>query len=52
MRYVSSIEEITIEETRKEIVLVMLSKGLSVEEIASLTDIPIEQVTTLQSRSK
>jgi predicted transposase YdaD len=49
MRYVSLIEEIGIQRGKQEIVLVMLAKGLSVEEIASLTDIPIEQVQELQS---
>jgi predicted transposase YdaD len=52
MRYVSSIEEITIEETKREIVLVMLTKGLSIEEISSLTDIPIEKVAKIQSQQK
>jgi hypothetical protein len=48
MRYVSSIEEIT----REEIALNLLHKGMSVEDIASATQIPIEQVIVLQSRQK
>ena len=52
MRYVSSIEEIGIQRGKQEIVLVMLAKGLSVEEIASLTDIPIEKVRELQSQQR
>jgi hypothetical protein len=48
MRYVSLSEEIT----REEIALNLLHKGMSVEDIASATQIPIEQVIVLQSRQK
>ncbi len=48
MRYISSIEEIT----REEIVLKMLQKGMSLEDIASVTEVSIKRVQELQSRSK
>jgi hypothetical protein len=37
MRYVSSIEEIAIEDTQKRIALELLQKGMSVEDIVSVT---------------
>jgi hypothetical protein len=52
MRYVSSIEEITIEETQIKMALKLLQKGMSVEDIVSVTDLSIERVTALQSQQK
>jgi PIN domain nuclease of toxin-antitoxin system len=48
MRYVSSIEEITLE----EVALKMLKKGMSIEDITSVTGLSIKQVQNLQSRQK
>jgi predicted transposase YdaD len=52
MRYVSSIEEITIEETQIKIALKLLQKGMSVEDIVSVTELSIEKVREIQSRQK
>jgi hypothetical protein len=52
MRYVSSIEEITREDTQREIALNLFRKGMSVEDIASVTQLSIEQIQKLQSRHK
>jgi predicted transposase YdaD len=57
MRYVSSIKEITIEETRIKMALKLLQKGMSVEDIVLSTKLSIseverfanEQVQNLQS---
>ncbi len=48
MRYVSSIEEITLE----EVALKMLKKGMSIEDITSVTGLSIEQIQKLQFRHK
>ncbi len=52
MRYVSSIEEISIEDTQRKIALKMLQKSMSVEDIVSLTELSIDKVRELQSRQK
>jgi predicted transposase YdaD len=52
MTYITSVEKIGIRKGKQEIVLVMLTKGLSVEEIASLTGMTIEQVQTIHSQQK
>ncbi len=52
MRYVSSIEEITIEETRIKMALNMLKDQVPLETIARYTELSIEQVIALQSRQK
>jgi hypothetical protein len=62
MTYVTSVEKIGIKigrqegiqegraTTQKEIALKMLAKGMSAEDIASLTELPIEQIHELQSQ--
>jgi hypothetical protein len=52
MRYVSSIEEIAIEDTQKRIALELLQKGMSVEDIVSVTQLSIEKIRELQPRQK
>jgi predicted HTH domain antitoxin len=52
MRYVSSIEEITIEETQKGIAIKMLEDQVPLETIARYTGLSIEQLQELQSRQK
>jgi DNA-binding NarL/FixJ family response regulator len=52
MRYVSSIEEITREDTQREIALNLFRKGMSVEDIASVTQLSIEKIRELQPRQK
>jgi predicted HTH domain antitoxin len=49
MRYVSSIKEITIEETQIEIAIKMLEDKVPVETVARYTGLSIEQVQELQS---
>jgi Putative transposase, YhgA-like len=50
MTFITSVEEIGIKKGKEEIVLVMLAKGLSVDEIASLTDMSIKKVKEIQSQ--
>ncbi|MEY4518376.1 MAG: hypothetical protein RLZZ499_975, partial [Cyanobacteriota bacterium] len=52
MTYITSVEEIGIKKGKEEIVLVMLTKGLSVEEITSLTGMTIQQVKEIKSKQK
>jgi hypothetical protein len=52
MRYVSSIEEITIEETQTGIAIKMLEEQISPEIIVRCTGLSIEKVRELQSRQK
>jgi hypothetical protein len=53
MTYVTSVEKIGFkrgeQETRKEIALKLLGKGMSVEDVASATELSINQVQELQS---
>jgi hypothetical protein len=52
MRYVSSIEEIAIEDKQEEIALKMLEDQVSLETIARYTGLSIERIRELQSRQK
>ena len=52
MTFITSVEKIGIKKGREEIVLVMLAKGLSVEEIVSFTGMSIGQVKEIQSQQK
>jgi hypothetical protein len=56
MTYVTSVEKIGIkkgrEEERHDIALKMLKKGMSVEDIAEITELSIEQVKEIQSQQK
>jgi hypothetical protein len=52
MRYVSSIEEITIEETQIEIAIKMLEDKVPVETVSRYTGLSIEKVRELQSRQQ
>jgi hypothetical protein len=52
MRYVSSVEEIAVEDKQEEIALKMLEDQVSLETIARYTGLPIEQIRELQSRQK
>ena len=47
MRYVSSIKEITIEETRIKMALNMLKDQVPLETIARYTELPIKKVREL-----
>jgi predicted transposase/invertase (TIGR01784 family) len=54
MTYVTSVEKIGFkrgeQETRKEIALKLLGKGMSVEDVASATELSINQVQELQAQ--
>ena len=54
MTFITSVEKIGIrtgkQETEKRIVLSMLKKGVSVEDIAEFTELPIGQVQEIQSQ--
>ncbi|MFM2304271.1 MAG: hypothetical protein RLZZ135_1681 [Cyanobacteriota bacterium] len=52
MRYVSSIEEIAVEETQIEIAIKMLEDRVPLETIARYTGLSIEKVRDLQSRQQ
>jgi hypothetical protein len=52
MRYVSSIEEIAVEDKQEEIALKMLEDQVSLETIARYTGLSIERIQELQSRQK
>jgi predicted transposase YdaD len=51
MTYVTSVEKIGFnrseQETEKKFVLKMLQKGMSVENVASIAELPIEQIQKL-----
>jgi predicted transposase/invertase (TIGR01784 family) len=54
MTYVTSVEKIGFkrgeQETEKKFVLKMLQKGMSVEDVASIAELSIEQIQELQSQ--
>lgn len=52
MPYVSSIEQLAVEEKQKEIALKMLEDQVSLETIARYTGLSIEQVREIQSQQK
>jgi acyl CoA:acetate/3-ketoacid CoA transferase beta subunit len=52
MRYVSSIEEIAVEDKQEEIALKMLEDQVSLETIARYTGLSLERIRELQSRQK
>jgi predicted transposase YdaD len=52
MTFITSVEKIGIKKGKEEIVLIMLAKGLSIEEIATFTDMSIEQIKQIQSQQK
>jgi predicted transposase/invertase (TIGR01784 family) len=56
MTFITSVERIGIkkgkQETEERIVLSMLKKGVSIEDIAEFTELSIEQVKKIQSQRK
>jgi SOS response regulatory protein OraA/RecX len=56
MTFITSVERIGIkkgkQETEKRIVLSMLKKGFSIEDIAEITELSIEQIKEIQSQQK
>jgi hypothetical protein len=52
MRYVSSIEEMAVEDNRREIALAMLADRVPLETIARYTKLSIEQINVLQSQQQ
>jgi predicted transposase YdaD len=52
MPYVTSIEQMAIEKERQTIARNMLKANMSLEQIASLTGLTIEQIQALQTNSQ
>jgi predicted transposase/invertase (TIGR01784 family) len=52
MPYITSVQKLGIKEGEENMVLKMLQKGMSVEDVASIADLSIEQVHKIQAKQQ
>ncbi len=52
MTFITSVEEIGFKRAQEEMALKLFQRGMSVEEIVSITELLIEQVKKIQSQQK